>query len=241
MLILRLKYIYGLILKEGVIIKIILLILIFQALIFVLGLKQSTGNLPLYSRIILSLSFVLSSEAIFIFYGSSYSKYISIAAVFSYIGDMVMANVINFKEKRLIGGIIFFFLTHIFLITGYTKMVIEAKGNFIYLILSAVILLTSVTLLWFKFILRTRKDLKLRLGALIYSLTISFMVCSSLNLALQAGFRFFLTFSGSVLFLISDSLIAIGEIAGEKINHIGTKVWVTYFLAQIFIIYSGIL
>ena len=152
-----------------------------------------------------------------------------------------MANVINLKDKRLIGGITFFFGTHIFLIIGYNKTVIKAGGIFTYLIYASVILFLIYILVWLKFILRTRKDIKLRLAALIYGLTISFMVSCSFNLALQAGFKFLLTFFGAVLFLLSDSLIAIGEIAGVRIKYIGLKVWITYFLAQIFIIYTGIL
>lgn len=227
---------------EGVNIKGIIIILIIQVLILLKGLWGRNKTLPLYIRISLSISFVLSSEAVFIMVSrSSYSKYIAIAAVFSFIGDMIMANVINLKDKRLIGGITFFFGTHIFLITGYNKTVSEAGGSFIYLIFASIILILFFILLWLKVILRTRSDIKLRLGALIYGITISLMVSCSFNLALQAGFKFLLTFFGAVLFLLSDSLIALGEIAGVRIRYIGIKVWITYFLAQIFIIYTGLL
>jgi len=152
-----------------------------------------------------------------------------------------MANIINMKDKRLIGGIVLFFYTHIFLIIGYTKTVMETGRSFIYLTFISAILFLLFILLWLKYILRTKSDIKVRLGALIYGLTISLMVSSSLNLAIQGGVKFFLTFLGAVLFIISDSLIAVSEIGGVRIINSKLKVWITYFLAQIFIIYTSVL
>lgn len=152
-----------------------------------------------------------------------------------------MANIINLKDKKLIGGIVFFFITHIFLVTGYTKTVMETGRSFRYLPYASIFLFSLFILLWLKFILKSKSDIIVRMGGLIYGLTIAFMVSSSFNLAMQGELRYLFTFCGAASFIISDFLIAIGEIGGVNIKNKETKVWVTYFVAQVFIIYASIL
>ena len=72
--------------------------------------------------------------------------------------------------------------------------------------------------------------------AAVYLSVVALMSYSALLRVWNMPFRdFFLTFSGSILFLISDSLIGVRNFK-RKFRGIGTVIVVTYIAAQLLII-----
>lgn len=231
--------------------EVILVIFILQLLLFFLGTMISLKNplvngagrkLPISVRLYLSIS--LAFTAFFIAYNNkaintaSYSTFVFIGMFSSLIGDLFMAKLIRIKN-RLVGGIIFFSLAHGFYITAYIKTMYDNNimlSRYIFLSISIFLLFYMVSL-----VLCLKKLIKLNINnvaVLTYTSIIFTMGVFAFSLAVSLGSKWWITFIGALLFMISDSIIALTEIWNIRLKNTGLWVWLTYVAAQIGIIYS---
>lgn len=232
-----------------------ILIFSFQVMVFVSGaiisLREPAGGLngtdrllPLRVRIILSLSLVLtamSAWSLITGKDSSYSFYVFIGMSFSFIGDLIMAEVIKVKD-RLTSGMMFFAITHCLYITAYINAIHSYNKSLKTYIIYGLILFLGLSLLgWSKFVKNKEKPKEVNMGSFIYCCLIATMNAFAFTLALTLGGKWWITSIAAVVFMLSDMLIAVTEIGRVKIKNVSLLVWLTYVAAQMGIIYAVLL
>lgn len=208
------------------------------------GLNGTDRQLPLCIRIILSLSLAVTAMAIWANLSGKdaiYSLLVFIGMSFSFIGDLVMAGVIKFKD-RLVCGMMCFAITHVLYISAYINT-IHAHGRSLipYAFYAIIVFWIISTSGWMKFIKNKQKPKEMNSSALIYGTLISTMVSFAATLALILGGKWWITCFAAVIFMCSDMLIGVTEIGSIKIKNVSILVWVTYVAAQMGIVYSVLL
>lgn len=144
--------------------------------------------------------------------------FVFIGLILSLLGDIALL----FK-KHFYLGLIFFLLAHLLYFLGF--YIYAAKINFILLI---PFLIYSFI---FFFTLKLR-DIKQKIAVVLYILAISLMGFSALNLLIYE-FRLanFLIFCGSILFVFSDSILALNKFK-EPFKIAEFLILSSYYLAQ---------
>jgi uncharacterized membrane protein YhhN len=166
---------------------------------------------------------------------SRFNYFILLGLIFSIGGDTFLM----FKGSQFfMAGLGCFLVTHIFYILGFQHYQKTTTGFIRHqkwlLVPFVLYLLGILSYLW-----DNLNDLKI--PVVIYSLVICSMAVAALNLKNKMPSVFFYTlFLGVLLFLFSDSVIALNKFAGEglQIPYPRLMIMITYILAQLLIAIS---
>jgi len=170
---------------------------------------------------------------------SVFSKLIFFALLFSMAGDVFL---MPYYDIFLL-GLASFLIAHIFYIIGFLKGNELIKGikknkKFVIILILAYIVLIFILV---ESMLKTNTDIKMIIAVVIYASVITVMVLSTMAMygndpSLQSK----LMMIGAILFMFSDSVIAINKFMVE-IPYSGLWIMTTYTLAQWLITIGGIL
>lgn len=162
------------------------------------------------------------------------SKWVLMALLFSMIGDVLLM----FQEKNSIFfllGLSAFLIAHIFYIIFYNAVWAHEKIKNNYFLVVVVLIYYGALISLLLPYLGTMK-----IPVLVYGFVISWMLMMALNMLFirnkQAG-QWMVT--GALLFVISDSLLAINMFYQPFISA-GVLVMLTYGIAQLFIVHGAI-
>ena len=212
--------------------------------------SRGDRKLPIMVRILLSLSLVVIAYVIFNITKGEYkvyTKFVVLGMIFSFIGDMIIAEVfkVSYKitkgiEKSLLCGMIAFAIGHGMYITAYIETIVAAEGGNItkYLIFSIIIFILLLILGWLLFVYKIQEQRKERIGVVIYTAWIGVMATFAFILSFELGGTWWLTFIGAVSFMISDGVIGIKDVNFKDVKNGNLIIWWTYIIAQMCIIYS---
>ncbi|HEX4877525.1 MAG TPA: lysoplasmalogenase [Chitinophagaceae bacterium] len=194
------------------------------------------GNaVPLYWLNILSKPLLMPVLALYFFwvlkrYRSDVKKWILLALLFSWGGDVLLI----FQEKQSVFfllGLSSFLLAHIFYIVFFHKVRLQeaVKGNPWLLLI--VVIYYAALISWLSPYLG-----EMKLPVRVYGLVISFMFMLAMHMLFlrnkMAGKRMM---AGALLFVISDSLLAINKFY-HSFTEAGIFIMLTYGLAQLLIV-----
>ena len=136
-------------------------------------------------------------------------------------------------------GLFAFLLGHVFYITAFLKPLDFATLSPLFLI-SAILLYVLYCIPVSRRLLPSVEP-KLRPAVILYMICLLGMSCSSLlRYPCTSGARFWLSFLGSLLFVLSDTMLAFRVFKKKSNGNSGAAVMVTYLLAQLMIV-SGFL
>jgi Predicted membrane protein len=173
--------------------------------------------------------FFLMPSLIFVYLSCShYPNLLIVAALFfGFLGDIFL----EIEGKLMVLGGITFFIGHIFYIEAFINNInFQNIPNWIYLLIIPYFLYASFILIEFYPYLKS-----LVIYIFIYMVALLAMsYCSLLRCLEVTGYRFYFPFIGSVLFVLSDSLIGFNTLKG-KIKNGQFYIMATYILAQLFI------
>lgn len=155
------------------------------------------------------------------------------ALLFCLLGDF-------FIDRNLIQGMLFFSMAHIFLIISFIYALIIHFSNLLTEDFLALLLLTGLIFIYNYAFIRYLIALKIpenyNAPVVIYSLLLSTMFSSAVWLAyiLRVGELIILPL-GALLFLVSDSLIAIREFGSKNLTYSTQKIMGLYYSAILLI------
>ncbi len=157
---------------------------------------------------------------------STYRNTIILAMLFSLIGDIFL----TLDKSKFIYGLISFLIAHLIYIFAFKHQVSFGMPYYMFLPF------TLYGILMYKFL---EKNLgKLKIAVIVYILTILIMGLTAINRYYIDANNFNLSLLiGALLFIISDSVIAINKFKG-KFNSAEFIILSTYYLAQLLIAFS---
>lgn len=201
------------------------------------------GKIP---RIILSLSMAITAGILFLNQANFQRSNIMIfiGMLFSFFGDLVMAAIIKTKN-RLAYGMLLFSFTHISYTIAYLA-IIWNNTNSSYLIgfyIAILVLILLICRMIYSSLQKedgqeNSKEFKNRKYSIIYGGIIFNMFLSSVLLYVTLGGRWWMTTLSAIIFMMSDGIIALKDIAHKNIKHSEFLIWLTYVIAQMGIICS---
>jgi uncharacterized membrane protein YhhN len=155
--------------------------------------------------------------------------FILAALFFSWAGDVIL-------DFSFIPGLLCFLLAHVMYAIAFFK----TCGNNIFSVKRMFILLPLILYgTGLIFLLYSHLD-GMRLPVIIYSIVILTMLAAAINRYEKVNsLSFILVFAGAILFVISDSLIAVNKF-GYPFRFSGVAIMITYITAQ-FLIVTGVL
>jgi uncharacterized membrane protein YhhN len=163
------------------------------------------------------------------------SRALTIALVLSFAGDVLLM-----KENLFVPGLIAFLLAHVFYIFAYRQHQSDETENAllgvqrIRLAFPVVLAGTGLVIILFPVL----GDL--RIPVIIYALVLVLMALNALfRFGRTSSASFWLVFIGAVLFMVSDSFLAINKFL-MPVEHGGVLIMATYVTAQ-FLIVKGLL
>lgn len=228
-------------------------IILVQIVAFIIGVietfkrpveERKNRRLTIPIKAVISLAFVIIVILAFIFGNyevKDYYGFILPGIIAAFFGDLTMAYYFKFKNN-IITGMKIFSITHLFYILAYLKIISIINKNIIfYIILGGIIFLLIIFMFWKMNIEKNNKYNETFKGAVLYSCWIMVMATTAFLLYRVAGGKWIITFIGAILFMISDSLIAYFYILNQRLKAADLWIWVTYVLAQMAIINSGII
>jgi uncharacterized membrane protein YhhN len=163
------------------------------------------------------------------------SRVLVLAIVFSFAGDVLLM-----KEEYFISGLIAFLISHILYIFAYRELSSEDSGDALNGLqrarLAFPIILAGSGLVVILF--PVLGDLKI--PVILYAAVLAFMVITALfRFGRTIPSSFWMVFAGAVLFMISDSILAINKFL-SPVTSSGVLIMSTYMAAQ-FLIIQGLL
>lgn len=163
------------------------------------------------------------------------SRALILAMMLSLAGDVLLMN-----EAYFIGGLIAFLAAHVFYIFAYRQHRREESEHAL-LGLQRVRLAFPIILAGTGLVVVLYPVLgDLRLPVIIYASVLSFMAINALfRHGRTSTGSFWMVFGGAVLFMISDSILAVNKFL-EPVQHAGFLIMSTYILAQ-YLIVNGLL
>mgnify|MGYP001600009056 CR=1 FL=1 len=177
------------------------------------------------------------------FYLSARKRYGKIAILmqlgffFSWVGDILLmyeqANPLFFM-----GGLAAFFVTHLFYIGAFSYPAGSVNTSILkkHPIVAAPFLLLGAVLYYMLY----PNLIELKIPVLAYTVVLILMVLTALNRKTKASYKsFMLVFSGAMLFLISDSLLAVNKFL-LPLSCPGIWIMTSYIVAQ-YLIAQGII
>ncbi len=228
----------------------IVIFVLFQLTLFAIGIfgpwrdppeRKTNGRLPRPIRMLLSFSLLVAA---FIVWQSgakqtTYAQWVCFGMFASFIGDLIMAQLIPLPN-RLIGGMIAFGIAHALYITAYISTIGQSLDSALVGLFTGLLFYCSLTVLTWWFLIRNpQKETAINIGALVYGLWISVMASFAFALAVSVGGAFWLTAIGGLIFVVSDFLIGITDIRGIAIKNANDWIWLTYIAGQMGIVYAG--
>jgi YhhN-like protein. len=157
----------------------------------------------------------------------------------SFLGDLAMAEIIPFNN-RIVGGMLLFGIAHILYIISYTKAARFLGGMLIDIsfIIPAFLYGIIAVYAWFFHIRSSKISYSVNAASLVYSLWLSFMASTALQLAIKFGSRWWAAAAGAFLFVLSDFIIGVSMIGKTKFKSPEIFIWFTYLAGQAGIIYA---
>ena len=163
------------------------------------------------------------------------TSFILLALALSFLGDVLLMFA-HLNDLFFITGLTAFLLAHVFYIRCFVN-VLNSRKQKIYPGLLAItigILFLSVMLV----LLIPHIDFLLRIPIIVYAITITTMLTISMSFRnVLTSLHFNILLSGTILFVISDSLIAINKFY-MPFSSSSFLIMITYIFAQFFIIHS---
>jgi uncharacterized membrane protein YhhN len=213
--------------------KIALILFCFSVTGVLLDQLLATGWLFTISKPLIMVSLLL-----YYWYASSpeyRSKVLILAIIFSLAGDVLLM-----KDQYFIAGLIAFLISHILYIFAYREFNNEDSGDALNALqrvrLAFPIILAGSGLIVILF--PVLGDLKI--PVVIYAMVLAFMVITALfRFGRTNPKSFWMVFSGAVLFMTSDSILAINKFLSPVAGS-GVLIMSTYMAAQ-FLIIQGLL
>jgi hypothetical protein len=168
---------------------------------------------------------------------ADYAALLFFGMAFSFIGDVIMAQLLPLPQYVLF-GMGAFGAAHVLYISGYLRLggvlgLQDGRARAIGL----VVLLVLAVLLWWTLIRSPRTPAVLNYGSLGYALLLAAMAGLAVSLALQET-RFVPLALGALLFLVSDVFLGHRLFQGGKFFLMGDLVWMTYIVGQLLIVFS---
>lgn len=210
-------------------------VLLLQTILFLVGLKlDNFKNLNRFTAVSISFLYLLTAFYICSKVKNAYSTFVSIAMIFCFTGDMLLAKIL---PGGTIVGMGTFAIAHIFFIVGYIKTIHENKGKVINkgFFIATLVYYLYFFILWNIFLRNTPNGEAFSFASLIYGLLIATMASMAVSLYIN-GKEYIKTALGAFIFLLSDSLIAVTQTT--KVPYSGIIIWITYVVALYGIIYS---
>ena len=168
---------------------------------------------------------------------AAYAALLFFGMTFSFIGDVIMAQLLPLPQYVLL-GMGAFGVAHVLYICGYLRLggVLGLQDGRARAIGLAVLLVLALVL-WWTLIRSPQTDAVLNYGSLGYALLLAAMAGLAVSLALQEP-RFIPLALGTALFLISDAFLGHRLFQGGAFLLVGDLVWMTYIVGQLLIVFS---
>jgi len=168
---------------------------------------------------------------------STYAALLFFGMAFSFLGDLIMAQLLPLPQYVLF-GIGAFGVAHVLYVIGYLRLggVLGLQDGRSRAIGLAVLFALAVVL-WWALIRSPQTDAVLNYGSLAYALLLAAMAGLAVSLALQET-RFTPLALGAVLFLISDVFLGHRLFQEGAFLLVGDLVWMTYIVGQLLIVFS---
>jgi uncharacterized membrane protein YhhN len=161
-------------------------------------------------------------------------KLMVVAFFFSWIGDIALMFG-NVHQLYFLAGLAAFLITHVFYILAFNKAALPKPGFLklrpfyalpviVYCVFLATFLMPAI-------------PAQMQAAIVIYAIVIGLMVLTALNNAGRVPAKsFLLVFSGAVLFMFSDSLIAVNKFAmAGQLPYAGVCIMFLYIAAQLLV------
>ncbi|MFA5299575.1 MAG: lysoplasmalogenase [Lutibacter sp.] len=210
-------------------IKVAFSVFVLASMMDIIGLTFSIPTLIYIFKPLIILSLLL----LYVFSSPKKQKWYVFALIFSFLGDVFL---MFSGELFFIAGLVSFLIAHVLFI----KIVIYRieNINFFKIILSSILFLTLFGLLIFTL----KESLHEMLGpVIVYGLTIStFGAVSLIDFLNTKSKKSLLMLFGAVIFMISDSILAINKFYSPA-HVFEVTVMATYVLAQYFIYRSMVI
>ncbi|SHE99552.1 lysoplasmalogenase family protein [Clostridium fallax] len=228
-------------------------IILIQVITFIIGIIESLKKAPeerenrrltVPIKAVLSLSFVSIAFLGFVFGQGMVRQYYSFilpGMVAAFFGDLTMAYYFKFKNN-IVSGMKIFSITHLFYILAYLKIIKDIDREIVpYVFFGGLIFITTIYVFWKIYIEKSTKFNNTFKASILYGAWIIVMATTALLLYLSARGQWIVTFLGAIMFMVSDGLIAYFYILKQKLKAADLWIWITYVLAQMAIINSGII
>ena len=158
------------------------------------------------------------------------------AYLFSVVGDWFMAHSGGKKgDRRLLGGILFFFLAHVCFLSFAIYRTAPLSGTKLFWLIPAGLLIAGYAVFLFKKLFPSIKDKALRIAAAAYT-GISLAVLTASLLSSASPLPKWLFCAGIGMIMFSDTLIAVSRFLGTK--GVGKYICPTYFACHILVALS---
>ena len=165
---------------------------------------------------------------------NSFNWLIVVALLFGCGGDIFL--MLEGKESYFLIGMVSFLLGHVFYIIAF---LMSMGTNYLLGAITLPILIIPVIIILGWAFPKFKDGLgDMKIPVFVYMGAIVFMHVTAILRVTYYGLlctRFFSVYLGSILFILSDSILAIGEFSERKISHIRVYTMSTYILGQFLI------
>jgi YhhN-like protein len=202
---------------------------------------ERTHRTPTWARMASSVTLVVAAWSWYSFTSATHAAFfalmVAIGMTLGAVGDLFVAKLIPVKEP-ILGGIASFALGHIAYIAALVNFADNNNLNAVGLRWGALVFWWLMGLGgWYFVVYRGQKHTLLHYAALPYSLLLATTAGFAMGLFLQAS-EFAMAAVGTMLFLLSDLLLAAQLFSEVHFTLIGDVVWLLYGPAQMLIVYS---
>ncbi|UHA71998.1 lysoplasmalogenase [Paenibacillus sp. 481] len=197
---------------------------------------------PLAESMLLSISLVTAAAALYVLeVVPAYSLWIAIGMLFSFVGDLSMAQLLPWRNW-LIGGMLTFGIGHVFYMIGFANMATQFGGtiwNTGFLIATFIALIVH-TIGWTKWVRNDRQPRILNIGSYLYGLWVAGTAVFAFAMWWALDGLWWLPAIGGVLFVLSDLIIGYTDIGQRRVPNHRLWIWITYVAAQACIVYGAL-
>ncbi len=154
---------------------------------------------------------------------------------YGFLGELSSANVLGQKEHALY-GFVNFSVGHILYMAGFREIAIALSLHTIAHYLVAGLAFWGVALaIWYLVVREPAENTTMHYASLFYALFLASMAGYATGLALHE-MAFWPLAVGTILFLISDILVASKQYGGRQFKYMNDVIWATYITAQVLIV-----
>ncbi|MBI1343882.1 MAG: lysoplasmalogenase [Terrimonas sp.] len=167
--------------------------------------------------------------------GSKLTKWIILALVFSWLGDVLL--MFEQQDTRFfMAGLVAFLVAHFFYITFFSTIQREESSK-------RQVMLGVIAVVWYFILMKLIQPAKLgdlSVPVRIYGAVIMIMLWMALQmLYINNKWAGWFMVAGAILFVVSDSTLAINKFY-QSFNHAGVAVMLTYGLAQLCLVEGAV-